>query len=126
MQEKTVNITINGNTPDRVRYIVTITEYRRAIAYGAYSNAEEAHTVLRWQSNDRPVPMDIMEASEWSHIDSHRLTHNAEQAASIAEYIESRKHISDDQRAEEAFERRAAFGPGEDVVDVFTGERYTT
>jgi hypothetical protein len=126
MREKIVNITINGNTSDRVLYIVTITESKRANAYGAYSNAEEAHTVLRWQSNDRPVPMDIMEASEWSHIDSHRRTHNAEQAASIVEYIESRKHISDEQRAEEAFERRAAFGPGEDVVNIFTGERYTT
>ena len=126
MQEKTVNITINGNTPDRVLYIVAITERGRTYTSEAYSNAEEAHTVLRWQSNDRPVPMDIMEASEWFHIDSHRRTHNAEQAASIAEYIESRKHISDEQRAEEAFERRAAFGPDEDVVNVLTGERYRT
>jgi len=70
--------------------------------------------------------MDIMEASDWFHIDSHRQTLNTEQAESIAAYIESRKHISDEQRAEEAFERRAAFGPGEDVVNIFTGERYTT
>jgi hypothetical protein len=126
MQEKIVNITTNGNTSDRVLYIVTITEYRRATAHGAYSNAEEAHTVLRWQSNDRPVPMDIMEASDWFHIDSHRRTLNTEQAESIAAYTESRKHISNEQRSEEAFERRAAFGPGEDVVNIFTGERYTT
>jgi hypothetical protein len=70
--------------------------------------------------------MDIMKHSDWCHIDAHRCILDKESAASIAAYIESRKHISDEQRAEEAFERRAAFGPGEDVVNIFTGERYTT
>jgi hypothetical protein len=34
--------------------------------------------------------------------------------------------MTDEQRAEEAFEMRAAFGPGETVVDIVTGERFYT
>jgi len=126
MREKIVDITRTGAYRNRALYSVTITESGRTSTYEAYSNDEVCHTVLRWESNDRCVPMDIMEASDWFHIDSHRQTLNTEQAESIAAYIESRKHISDEQRAEEAFERRAAFGPGEEIVNVLTGERYTT
>jgi hypothetical protein len=45
---------------------------------------------------------------------------------SIAEYIEAQKNRSAEQIAEERFEARAAYGPGETVVNIITGERYTT
>jgi hypothetical protein len=59
-------------------------------------------------------------------IEASTAARDEETAASIAKYIEARKNISDEQKAEEAYERRAAFGPGETVVNVLTGERYTT
>ena len=45
---------------------------------------------------------------------------------SIAEYIQAQKNRSAEQIAEERWEARAAFGPGETIVNMITGERYTT
>jgi len=45
---------------------------------------------------------------------------------SIAEYIQAQKNRSAEQIAEERFEARAAYGPGETVVNIITGEKYTT
>ncbi len=47
-------------------------------------------------------------------------------AASIERYRKARANRTPEQRAEEAFERRAAFGPGVELVDVLTGERIRT
>lgn len=44
----------------------------------------------------------------------------------LGAYREARANMTDEQRAEEAYEMRAAFGPGETVVDIFTGERFYT
>ena len=40
----------------------------------------------------------------------------------IEAYIEGRKNMSEEAKAEELFEMRAAFGEGEKVVNVITGE----
>ena len=45
---------------------------------------------------------------------------------SIAEYIQAQKNRSAEQIAEERFEARAAMGPGVEMVNIITGERYTT
>jgi len=37
-----------------------------------------------------------------------------------------RKLAREDAAAEEAYEMRAAFGPGEEIVNIFTGKRYYT
>jgi hypothetical protein len=44
----------------------------------------------------------------------------------LAEYTNAQKNRTAEQIAEERWEARAAFGPGETIVNVFTGERYTT
>jgi hypothetical protein len=59
---------------------------------------------------------------KWPYTAEMSAAREVQQAAAIAEYIEGRKNISDEQRAEEAFERRAAFGPDVEVVDIITGE----
>ena len=41
-------------------------------------------------------------------------------------YAESQRNMTADQEAEHLFELRAAFGPGEEVVDVITGKRWRT
>lgn len=43
--------------------------------------------------------------------------------AFLADYKEGRKNMTAEQKREEAYERRAAFGPGVELVDVLTGER---
>ena len=45
---------------------------------------------------------------------------------SIAEYIQAQKNRSAEQIAEERWEARAAHGPGVKMVNILTGERYTT
>ena len=45
---------------------------------------------------------------------------------SIAEYIQAQRNRTQEQIAEERWEARAAFGPGETIVNMITGERYTT
>ena len=52
--------------------------------------------------------------------------HEVYQEAVIAEYINNQRNRSAEAVAEERAEARAAFGPGETVVNIFTGERYTT
>ena len=44
----------------------------------------------------------------------------------VAQYIEAQKNRTPEQIAEERFEARAAFGPGEKMVNVLTGEIYYT
>ena len=87
--------------------------------------------VLLWKSNDRSPMDDLM--SQWLELGlidlaDFRATAKARKAqndAFFAEYREARKNRTPEQIAEEAFELRAAFGPGETVVDVITGERTT-
>ena len=45
---------------------------------------------------------------------------------SIREYIEAQRNRTQEQIAEERFEARAAMGPGVEMVNIITGERYTT
>ena len=45
---------------------------------------------------------------------------------SIAEYIEAQRNRTAEQIAEERWEARAAHGPGVKMVNILTGERYTT
>jgi len=44
----------------------------------------------------------------------------------LAEYTVAQKNRTAEQIQEERWEARAAFGPGETVVNMITGERYTT
>ena len=45
---------------------------------------------------------------------------------SIAEYIQAQRNRTAEQIAEERWEARAAHGPGVKMVNILTGERYTT
>ena len=44
----------------------------------------------------------------------------------LAEYTAAQKNRTAEQIQEERWEARAAFGPGETIVNMITGERYTT
>jgi len=45
---------------------------------------------------------------------------------SLKEYVEAQRNRTPEQIAEERFEARAAMGPGVEMVNIITGERYTT
>lgn len=88
--------------------------------------------VVRWPSNDRVPPEDIRKQMLTDGLitqacfDKSAAAYEAETAQFLREYIKARRNRTAEQRAEEAFELRAAFGPGETIVNVFTGERTRT
>lgn len=92
-------------------------------------NAEGA---LVWNSNDRCLMQDAMEelladgSVVQSQVDITARVRDEQNSAFIAEYREAQANRTPEQIAEERFEMRAAFGPGETVVNVFTGERTIT
>jgi hypothetical protein len=93
-----------------------------------YERTYYADGVVLWQSNDR-VPFedmltDFAEAGFISFIDVRRSLEYKEKqdAEAIAEYIAARANRTQEQIEEERFEMRAAFGAGEKVVNVITGE----
>ena len=45
---------------------------------------------------------------------------------SLKEYVEAQRNRTAEQIAEERWEARAAMGPGVEMVNIITGERYTT
>lgn len=84
--------------------------------------------IVRWNSNNRIPPDDILLAmmqdgilTETEFHANVKLSH-AETQVFINEYIKSRENMTADERAEERFELRAAFGPGVKVTNIFTGK----
>lgn len=84
--------------------------------------------VVRWKSNDNiPFEDKLQQFQDDGYITPHqRIVSNqkrtVETTRKLAEYREQMKnHVPD---AEEMFEMRAAFGVGETVMNVITGQRY--
>lgn len=86
--------------------------------------------VMRWDSNDQIPPTDVVDEaiSNGAPVDKLKCDRirDAELAVFFAEYAKARSTRTPEQIAEENFERRAAFGPGVEVVDIITGEKHTT
>lgn len=92
----------------------------------SYFDAENG--VYRWKSNDQ-IPFDDMLEENGIPADVRAKcveVRDAELSAFVAEYKKARANRTPEQIAEEEFEMRAAFGPGERVVNVLTGETTVT
>jgi hypothetical protein len=80
----------------------------------------------------RPLMSDAMqELKDAGLVDQQTVTRTSvardiHTTAFLKEYTIAQKNRSAEQIREERFEARAAFGPGETVVNVITGEKYTT
>lgn len=79
----------------------------------------DAHGILRWESNDRCVPMDCLDKVAPTGYDrtAHKAAIDAENAALFAAYRAQPRVRS----AEELSEIRANIGT--DAIDIITGER---
>lgn len=89
------------------------------------SDATVTDGIVRWNANGGVLPADVLVF--WAHLgkpfdaEASERVRKAEQDVFIARYREQQKdHVPD---AEELHEMRAAFGPGETVVNVITGRR---
>ena len=93
-------------------------------------NADD--NVVFWSSNKRAVPNDLM--VKWlalGFVSEQQVTdtrHKEQKQVSefLAKYVKQRAERTPEQIAEEEYEMRAAFGPGETVVNVITGEKSYT
>jgi len=80
--------------------------------------------VYRWISNGAVIPLDVLEEAGYEITEAHRAARDRDVDEAIAAYRKARASMTDEERAEELAEMRAAFGPGETVVDVLSGERF--
>ena len=80
----------------------------------------------------RPLMSDAMqELKDAGLVDTQTVTRTAvardsRNTAFLAEYRTAQKNRSAEQIREERFEARAAMGPGVEMVNIITGEKYTT
>lgn len=94
-----------------------------------HDEARRDGRVWRWRSNDQVPPEDVIEvARELGLITAEEaIASDAERAREMRAFLaEYRRLQSPTPSAEEQFEMRAAFGPGETVIDVLSGRRWTT
>jgi hypothetical protein len=101
-------------------------------------NNKEVHTqegAVGWLMGDgefRPLMSDaVAELKDAGLIDSTTVARTAVARAlytkrTLAEYAVAQKNRTAEQIREERMEARAAMGAGVDMVNIFTGERYTT
>lgn len=107
---------------------------REAEAARERIDAEEAYTitdgVMRWNSNGRVVPTEWYEFAAYLgypvDVEACDDTSRDELVAFLSGYKEAQAARTPEQIAEEQFEARAALGPDQTVVNILTGERYTT
>ncbi len=84
--------------------------------------------VMRWHANDNVPPQEVVEFAKHIGLDVDVEKSAQVRTADFAKFAASYRKIkrTPEQESEAAFERRAAFGPGADVVDVISGRRYRT
>jgi hypothetical protein len=95
-------------------------EYREKIEFGTFTDDDG---VLRWNMGNA-VPADIYRTAYGFDMPVAMLAaYERETAKVIGRYKAAQARRSPEQIAEETAEMRAAFGPGEEVVNVITGKR---
>jgi hypothetical protein len=100
-------------------FVATKTEHKMTFSSNYYY---DVFMIARWESNDQPVPMDAAKSYQIDirpEMQKRAIELAAKEA--IAAYRKSRKQNG--YSAEELGEMRAAFGAGETVVDMFTGQK---
>jgi len=108
----------------------TFTGYAAEKIAENFADAYIQDDVVYWKSNDRSpfedMLTDFMEAGFISqeNVDLTVEAKSAQDRAAITEYIKAQSNRTEEQLAEERFEARAAFGPGEKITNIFTGETF--
>lgn len=108
----------------------TFTGYTAEKIADNFAGAYLKDGVVFWKSNDRSpfedMLTDFMEAGfiTEENVTATVAAKKQQDREAIAAYIKAQANRSDEQIAEERAMARAAFGPGEKIVNVLTGETY--
>lgn len=118
-----------GRKRGRVRTTATFTKpagVKGQPPFAADAYSYDGGKVWRWQSNGQVIPLDACrEYGIPCDGAAQAAAREAEVDAFLAEY-RRQKLAAGGPSAEERAEARAAFGPGARVVDIVTGEGFTT
>lgn len=85
-----------------------------------------------WQVNDNVPPAEVIEHWEKGELISPQDSEVASVLRSeqlneaLDQYRKAQRRMTPEEIQERRAEMRAAFGPGEEIIDIFTGERFTT
>ena len=108
----------------------TFTGYSAGYLFEKFGATDNRNGVIYWSTSPTAnIPNEDM-LNDWFELDliterelnTTIATKVVEKDVFLSAYIKARKNRSAEQRREEMFEMRAAFGPGERVVDALTGE----
>jgi len=77
--------------------------------------------IYRWIESDNIIPPDVFEEASIIVTPEHQAAYDKETAEFLADYRERMKNWKPSE--EDLFEMRAAFGEGEEVVNVITGKK---
>lgn len=90
----------------------------------------DTNGIVRWKSNERIPFSDMLilwhQNGKKFNLELSLLVRKAEDAQLISRYRANKAARTPEQIREEQAQARAAFGPGAKIVDVFTGEQFTT
>lgn len=106
---------IDFNTQNAIRLLDDIAE-----------NSYRVGPVVRWKSNNAVIPPCVLEDALLVPWAEQVAMYEKEATAWIARYRKAQANRSAEEIAEEKAEIRAAFGPGEIVVNILTGEEILT
>lgn len=82
--------------------------------------------ILYWNANNSVIPPFVYKDAGYLVPEAQQRAYDKQLDESLGRYKRAQENMSAEARAEMAFEMRAAFGPGETVVDVLTGKTYRT
>lgn len=97
-----------------------------------FNNTTIRNNEIRWNSNNRCLPADCVEELydagliNSTVVSVTEAARDAETQQFFAEYRTAQANRTPEQIAEERMMARGAMGEGVDMVNVLTGERYTT
>lgn len=82
--------------------------------------------IMRWKSNDRIPPVEILEYAEYLGYNIDLAKCKRIQDKEIQAFLEQYREACNGPSEEERMEARAVHGPGVTLVNIVTGKRWTT
>ena len=90
------------------------------------NNATVTDGVVRWKSNGNVPPSDCLDDLSSAGLKFDRQKTDQAAGDDLQRLFEEARKWPRNDSPEAQFERLAAFGPGQEIVDVLTGHRYRT
>jgi len=88
----------------------------------------DSEGVYRWKSSNNVIPGDILKTAGFSteELRINAVARNVQVEEFLTQYVEHQQNRSPDQVAEDRYEALAAMGTGVEIVNIITGEKWTT